>query len=399
MSLHNAHPKDRRSNEQGSIIIMTAIFMLLLFLMLGLCIDVSRIYMVRTELQNAADAAALTAARELNGGTGGIDDAVNQAANVIANNKGQKTKTTVTIAPASVEFAANLDDDPYLNAADAKLVASTIRFVRVTTETASTTIFFGINALGTSHIESRSAVAGKSVDLAGLCDFFPAAVGMDDQNPTDTDENGQPVFTYPATGSVLTLKFAQGTGTEAIINNMDYIVLEVPCINGNGDPETARLAAGEPCACNQLGGNIHMTPSSNLGNGGNAAGDGMNTRFGVYANGYGNILQPGTYPSDTNVSETITHTDYVNKNPTQGNDRRVVIAPIVKPDTYPADTDGRILGWGKFFLKTKMFTSNGNCANNPPCGYMTVEFLGEADVSATGPVACASGLRTTVLYR
>ena len=72
-------PDRQRSGERGSIIIMTAIFMLLLFLMVGLCIDVSRIYMVRAELQNAADAAALAAARELNSGTGGIDNAVTRA--------------------------------------------------------------------------------------------------------------------------------------------------------------------------------------------------------------------------------------------------------------------------------------------------------------------------------
>ena len=379
--LRQSDHKDQ--SQRGSIVITTAIFMLLLFLMLGLCIDVSRIYLVRAELQNAADAAALTAARELNGGTGGIDDAVNQAINVIANNRGLKAKTGVTIT--SVEFAANLNDDPYLNAADAKNVASTIRFVRVTTQSASTNILFGVRALGTSHTESTNAVAGKSVDLSGLCDFFPAAVGL--ANPS------------PSPGTLMTLKFAQGSGNSAVINDKDYIVLDVPCITGNGDVETARLAAGEPCACNGLGGNINMTPSSNFGNGGSAAGDGMNTRFGVYARGYGNALTPANYASDTNVSETITYAQYINSNPTAGNDRRVIVAPIIAPDTYPANTNGRILAWGKFFLRTKMFVTNGNCANNPPCGSMTVEYIGQSNVGASGPVACNSGLTTTVLYR
>lgn len=392
----SAHSRHRRGKERGSIVITTAIFMLLLFLMLGFAVDVSRIFMVREELQNAADAAALTAARELDGGTGGIDNAVTQATNVIANNKGQKTKTNVSIV--SVEFAANLNDSPYKNAADAKAVASTIRFVKVTTETATTGIFFGINALGATHDESRSAVAGKSVDLAGLCDFYPAAVGMIDQDPTDS-LNGQPVFTYPAPGTRLTLKFAQGSGNSATINNMDYIVLQVGCISGNGDTETARLAGGEPCACNTLGGSIPMTPSSNPGNGGKAAGNGMNTRFGDYVGGYGGYLQCCNYPSDTNVTEGITHDQYVT-NPGAGNDRRVIIAPIIAPGTYPADTNGQILGWGKFFLRSRMFVNfSGNCSDNAPCGYMDVEFLGKADVGATGPVACGSGLRTSVLYR
>jgi Flp pilus assembly protein TadG len=397
MSFTARQSEHKRDSERGSIIIMTAIFMLLLFLMLGFCIDVSRIYVVRSELQNAADFAALTAARELNGGTGGIDKAVNQAMNVIGNNQGLQAKTTVSIV--SVQFARNLNDDPYMNAAAAKLVASQILFVKVTTQTIATSILFGGRALGASHTESREAVAGKSIELAGLCDFYPAAVGMEDQNPTDTDADGNPVFTLPAAGTNLTLKFAQGSGNEAFINNFDYIVLEVPCITGNGEVETARLAAGEPCACNQLGGSIAMTPSSNFGNGGRAAGDGMNTRFGVYANGYGGYLTSDNYASDTNVAQNITHAQYVDEIPAAGNDRRVVIAPIILPGTYPADTNGQIKAWGKFFLKTQMATPNGNCADNPPCGFMDVEFLGEANVGANGPCAVGSGLRTAVLYR
>src|ERR1041385_1239193 len=134
MFLRRAQSYDRRREEGGSIIITTAIFMLLLFLMLGFAIDVSRIFMVREELQNAADAAALTAARELDGGTGGIDNAINQATNVIANNKGQKTKTNVSIV--SENFAPNLNDNPYKNAPDARVFAPPTRFVRVPPQTA-----------------------------------------------------------------------------------------------------------------------------------------------------------------------------------------------------------------------------------------------------------------------
>jgi Flp pilus assembly protein TadG len=370
-----------QKDERGSITIMATIFALLLLLMIGLTIDISRIYMVRQELQRAADAAALAAARELNGGSGGIDAAVTQATNRIANDQGLRGKTTVSIT--NVEFAASLNG-AYMNAAAASAVASTINYVRVTTASTTTTILFASSALGVSRSESKQATAGKSVELAGICDFYPAAVGL--TNPT------------PAPGTLLTLKFAQGSGNTATINDMDYIVLDVPCINGNGDTETAILAAGEPCACSTLGANIHMTPSSNFGNGGAAAGDGMNTRFGVYANGYGNSLNAANYASDTNVTENITYNQYISSNP-EGNGRRVVIAPIIAPGVYPSDTDGRILAWGKFFLKNKMYVTNGNCANNPPCGYMTVEYVEEANIGATGTVSCGSGLTTSVLYR
>src|SRR5260370_14318487 len=127
MSLTNRQ-SDPRSDERGSIMIMAVIFMSLLFLMVGMCIDVSRIYMARAEVQNAADAAALTAARELDRGAGGIDDAVTQA-NAIVNTHGFG-KAGVSIA--SVEFAVSLNGT-YMNAATAKdpATAPNIRFVRV----------------------------------------------------------------------------------------------------------------------------------------------------------------------------------------------------------------------------------------------------------------------------
>src|SRR4030095_16013935 len=143
-----AHPERQKKNERGSIIIMTAIFMLLLFLMLGLCIDVSRIYMVRTELQNAADAAALTGARELNSGTTGIDSAVTKATSS-ANTVGF---AKLGISIVTVQFAV-APDGPYLTATQAKQPATVaqIKFVRVETHTATTFILFGMGALGGSH--------------------------------------------------------------------------------------------------------------------------------------------------------------------------------------------------------------------------------------------------------
>src|SRR5258705_11156599 len=117
MTMICSHPDDQRRNERGSIVIMTALSMLLLLLMVGLCLDVSRIYVVRAELQNAADAAALTAAKELNGGDQGIDRAVARV-NEIVNSQGFG-KANVSIN--SITFAVNLyPDSDYMSATDAK---------------------------------------------------------------------------------------------------------------------------------------------------------------------------------------------------------------------------------------------------------------------------------------
>src|SRR5258705_2526268 len=139
-----SHPDHQRREERGSIIIMTAIGMLLMLLMVGLCIDVARIYTVRAELQNAADAAALTAATELNGGDIGIDKAVARA-NAIVNSQGFG-KANVSID--SITFAINLyPDSGYMSAADAKTNPVNIRFVKVVTQSVSTDMLFASRAL------------------------------------------------------------------------------------------------------------------------------------------------------------------------------------------------------------------------------------------------------------
>jgi Flp pilus assembly protein TadG len=399
MSLINEQGGRLWSGERGSIMIMTAIFALLLLLMVGLCIDISRLYMVRAELQNAADAAALTGAREINGGTGGIDDAVTQATTVIANNQGLRAKTGVAIT--TIEFAHSVGG-PWLNATTAKTDAANMRFVKVTTQATSTNILFAASALGASRSEYREAVAGMSVGLDGICDFFPAAVALDDSDPLTAG------FQLPPANTLMTLNFNQGTGNSATIANGEYIILEVPQINGNGTGETADLAAGLPNFCKKLGDNINMTPSSNPNNGPRNSGDGMNTRFNVYANGYGNSLDPGTFPPDSNIQENISSTDYKNRTPGQvtppnpnapgKDDRRMLIAPIILPGTYPSYTTN-IKAWGIFFLRSKVPTPNGNCSNTPGCGSIPVEFVGKANVAASGVVTCSSGLTTPVLYK
>ena len=58
---------ENRKRERGSILATSAIGMLAVLLAVGLGIDISRLYLSKTELQNAADAAALAGVSGLNG--------------------------------------------------------------------------------------------------------------------------------------------------------------------------------------------------------------------------------------------------------------------------------------------------------------------------------------------
>src|SRR6476620_10081966 len=54
-----------RKNERGSVMAYTVLSVLFLFLAVGLGADLSHLYMVKNEMQNAADAAALAGASAL----------------------------------------------------------------------------------------------------------------------------------------------------------------------------------------------------------------------------------------------------------------------------------------------------------------------------------------------
>jgi uncharacterized membrane protein len=53
-----------RKGERGSVLAYTVMSAFFLFLAVGLCVDLSHLYLAKTELQNSADAAALAGASE-----------------------------------------------------------------------------------------------------------------------------------------------------------------------------------------------------------------------------------------------------------------------------------------------------------------------------------------------
>ncbi len=65
LSEHKNHPNPRK--EKGAVAILVALSMVVLVGMVGLTLDLGKLYAAKSELQNSADACALAAARELSG--------------------------------------------------------------------------------------------------------------------------------------------------------------------------------------------------------------------------------------------------------------------------------------------------------------------------------------------
>src|ERR1044072_86524 len=101
MKKRQVEQAEKRRGERGSVLATSAIAMLSVLLAVGLGIDISRMYLSKAELQNAADAAALAGVSGLNGGGPGITEATDRA--VASMNKYDFNKTGVTFACANVE--------------------------------------------------------------------------------------------------------------------------------------------------------------------------------------------------------------------------------------------------------------------------------------------------------
>src|SRR5712691_2699234 len=68
-----------RNGQRGAILVMSAIGMLSVLLAVGLGVDISRFYLAKNELQNAADASALAAVSALDSSSFGITKATDRA--------------------------------------------------------------------------------------------------------------------------------------------------------------------------------------------------------------------------------------------------------------------------------------------------------------------------------
>src|SRR6266404_3016724 len=306
--------KDSRK-ERGSILVMSAIGMLSMLLAVGLGVDISRFYLAKTELQNAADAAALAGASQLNSTSFGINDAV--AAATQAMNNYDFNNTSVSLPAANVLFAANLGG-PYVNAnaASAPGLASTIKFVQVTTPPSAIGVSFAKMVLGDSKNMSASATAGLSMPLNNFCNFIPLTV-------IDYDIPMVPGQTY-------TIR----AGTTNSPSPGNYQIL---AIAGPGGIDVGFGIGSGVDACAEAGATYNLSTKPGLTAG--KVRTGINSRFDDYG---GSQLDPVQQPPDANIKENISYDDYILGTSNHSSSiyqapshegiagRRVVLIPIVK---------------------------------------------------------------------
>jgi Flp pilus assembly protein TadG len=343
-----------RKGERGSVLAIATIGMLTLLLAVGMGVDISRLYLTKTELQNAADAAALAGTSALDGSSNGIDKATDRA--VQAMNNYAINKTNVAIPRSNVLFAVNLDG-PYMSESTAAAAATNIRFVRVTTPDLPSAITFAGSILGDKRNLSATATAGFSVPINVFCNFIPLSV-------IDYDVPMMP-------GNVYTIRGAPGNSPSP----GNYQILAVA---GNGGSSVEFGIGGGVDACAEAGAtyDVDTKPGVTAGK----VRTGINSRFDDYQ---GSQLDPVNYPPDTNVKENITYDQYRNGTAVQAPThtgvpgRRIVIIPIVKLSEYdPGRNTVKFNRFGVFFLRTKADGGNG--------GDIQAEYIDDIVVAGKG---------------
>jgi Flp pilus assembly protein TadG len=377
--------QQKRRGERGSVLAISAFGMLAFLLATGLCIDISHFYLVKTELQNAADAASLAGAAALNADDGGIKKAVDQAVEQL--NKYEFNKSNVTITRASVTFSRNLNGT-YVDEAAAKIDARNIRFIKVSIPPVAVNTTFAAPVLGTSRNLTADATAGMSVPLNVFCDWIPLSA-------IDADT----VFFTP--GNTYTIRSAPGNK----VSPGNYQILAV---DGAGAKDDRIDLAGGVRNCVGAGSFVDTKPGVSAG----PVRQGLNTRF----NSYGAGLSKTDYPPDENVKEDITYQQYLDAQqqldagqtpgsttfqaPSGGGgvrNRRVVLIPIIKESQFGNGRSSvQIDRFAAFFLQTSVAGGNGGDIQAEYIGIRTVLGRGGYDAGGGTP---SPELTIPVLYK
>lgn len=185
--------------QRGQVAVIMAIVIVLLIMMIGLVVDLGYLYTRKTELQNAADAAALAGAKELNGTAAGINNAYDMARDLANDNNvnfgGEPVEIPDETTAAYIEFGPT-PDGPWTNAADSQSVPGDKRFIKVDTSgialSTVQTWFMRVAQWGFGGIESTTTF-GRAVAGPNIVDIVPIAACVldpDDCPPSGTGNCG-----------------------------------------------------------------------------------------------------------------------------------------------------------------------------------------------------------------
>ena len=308
--------REKQQPDAGIAIIYVAVFLLSSLWFVSLAIDMGKLMATKTELQNAADAAALAGASAVDPHTGIVqqDVARARAATAAERNKAyEQNLTPVTIDPSTdVDFPAA----PLPGASRVRV------YVHREAATGNPMITHFAQSIGLLSLNVRAQATAEARALNSVCEglapFAPQQLPNGQEFSTDCD-------------SLYVLKESAGAGTMGNYQLLRYPPCSEDSIPGNGSGgNTIRYYTEHGYGCCEVIGTM-LEVETKTGN-----------TIGPIRQG----LQ-GRWSADTDQRSGICYDDYT------GNGKRVVITPIIDSFVVSGTSWVKITGFAAFFLTTR----------------------------------------------
>lgn len=324
----------RRKQKGAVAIIVGLLSVLVLFGLMGIAVDLSFLYTRKTEFQNAADAAALAGAKDIDHKQSGIPLAVDAAIAMFLQNAGSNLIDAEQITAANIRFGAcpyaseanpNVANPMWVEPPDSvtpcpffapgdlgsDALAAGKTFIEVDTGRRDQSVLF---------MKIPSGVLGSPILNIGTGGYAVAGFYVNDLTPIGVcavdPDNATSSYSYPdGTTELLELGFRRGVTYNIITLNplgapaLPYLLNPVdappaPCLPNHSSADFTRPFI---CVGNSAILGSHVPTPADPGwayvNTGQSAGvmeRALNSRFGNYQ---GNTCEPATAPPDANIKE------------------------------------------------------------------------------------------------
>ncbi|VWB58236.1 pilus assembly protein TadG [Burkholderia lata] len=260
------YPKVMRRSlhrQRGAVAIIVGLALAVMIGFVGLALDLGKLYVTRSELQNSADACALSAARDL---TGAISLSVAEADGIAAGHLNFvffQNQSVQLSTNANVTFSDSLTD-PFLTKGSVTTPAN-IKYVQCTTSLSNIANWFieVLNVLPGTKLANAATVSASAIATVGSGQTTCAI----------------PVFVCRATGAPSYnvgdwITSLSGSSTTYGPGNFGWAALD----GSTNEPTIASELSGNTC---------NITSPPDLGSTGlkSASLRAWNTRFGIYTNG------------------------------------------------------------------------------------------------------------------
>jgi len=273
--------------QRGAIGVVVALSLVVLLGFLGVVLDLGRILVVRTELQNAADACALAAAYELDGNASALTRAENAGITIGTRNSMVFQSTPVSVTAADISFS------PVLSGAGGSNAVYVTQAGGATPATAKYAMCTLTRAGLPMTLMALLGAGAKTVSAQAVATMAPSQSSCAIPLGVCANASGPSFGLTP--GQWVSGRFDAGGGLTGSFNWIDFTP------PSGGQSELAALMTGQGSCAIQAGQNVGQT-----GVMGNAAAKAWNSRFGLYQGGGGNPSLSTAPPDFTGYAYTDT---------------------------------------------------------------------------------------------